>query len=367
MIFCCSVDELVKRLKVSAPLFQGAIRTTKAVSLPPTCAAFGICRVEGRADFGEGKYAGSDPCVENKKLSATSYPSQNPFGPGLGRKLASQKLMSFRVLAGLLFVIRLPMPAQEPVKGLEPNPQILEKARGYCQRLGRIPLYFVCTEQVDEREYSPPLKILGTYPSARGRMRRQALVYDYQLIRSGGSVQEKRTLLRENGRACHEENSSLKTRIFKHKFMISGPDSLLSEYGQTHHRYKLLREEDVGKEKALLIEALPIGAPEVDLLYGKVWIRKKDCAILKIEWDQNCLGGLDRIASMAESLGGSVKPRISVICTYGIEKNGIRFPDRLTIEEDYQAWNGILRVSETTVLYKDYRFFTVETDVRFNQ
>lgn len=293
--------------------------------------------------------------------------SLSPFDLGRRRNISLRLLISLGVLVVAALVLRLPVQAQEPASGLALDPMILEKAREYCQRLGRIPLYFVCTEQIDEREYSPPLKVLGPYPSARGRVKRQSLVYDYQLIRSGGSFQEKRTLLRENGRACHEEDAPLKTRVFKHKFMISGPDSLFSEYGQTHHRYKFLGEENVGKERALLIEALPIGAPQANLLYGKVWIRKNDSAILKIEWDQYCLGGFDRAARMAESLGGNAKPSISVVCLYGIEKNGIRFPDRLTIKEDYQSLRGILRVSETTVLYKDYRFFTVETDVRFDR
>jgi len=301
------------------------------------------------------------------ELSTTSSPCQSSVGPGRRRNLSLRQLISLGALTLASSVLLLPIRGQGPVKGPEPDPQMLEKAREYCQRLSRIPLYFVCTEQIDEREYSPPRKILGTYPSGSGRVRRESLVYDYQLVRSVGSFQEKRILLRENGRACHDENAPLKTRVFKHRFMISGPDSLLSEYGQTHHCYKLLGEENVGKEKALLIEALPIGAPQVDLLYGKVWIRKKDSAILKIEWDQHCLGGFDRVTSMAERLGGNAKPRISVVCLYGTEKNGIRFPDRLTIKEDYQSSRGILRVSETTILYKDYRFFTVETDVRFDR
>lgn len=58
-------------------------------------------------------------------------------------------------------------------------------------------------------------------------------------------------------------------------------------------------------------------------------------------------------------------PAVSIVGHYGIEKNRIRFPDHLVIREDYRSTRGTLRVSEATVRYEDYRFFVVETEVRY--
>lgn len=68
---------------------------------------------------------------------------------------------------------------------------------------------------------------------------------------------------------------------------------------------------------------------------------------------------------MAESIGHGAEPRISIVVNYGVEKNGIRFLSNLTVHEDYASKAGVLRASETEVLYKDYKFFVVETEVRY--
>ena len=59
------------------------------------------------------------------------------------------------------------------------------------------------------------------------------------------------------------------------------------------------------------------------------------------------------------------KPRLTQISEYGFEKNGIRFPSRYSLREEYISRRGkpFLR-SETSVIYRDYKFFTVETEVR---
>jgi hypothetical protein len=51
-----------------------------------------------------------------------------------------------------------------------------------------------------------------------------------------------------------------------------------------------------------------------------------------------------------------------------IEKNGIRFPSRYFVKESYiNPSRGKLTLSETTVTYSDYKFFTVETEVMIKQ
>jgi hypothetical protein len=290
---------------------------------------------------------------------------------GAGFRVSRRPLCALALLAGLAFLglalERTPAAEQKSLPAADPLPRILEKTRDYCNRLETASLYFVCRERIEERQYSPPLSF-SFASSATGGPRHVigvSLEYDYQLVRTGATIGEKRTLLREGGQPRNEPNAPLRTKLYKHKYLVFGPVGLLGGYWQPRHLYAYLGEDVVDKEKAFLIEARPAGPPEPDLLYGKVWVRKKDFAIVKIEWDQTCLGHFEKVQQMAEMIGHGAEPKISIICLYGIEKNGIRFPSGLTTREDYDSKKGLFRVSEATVVYRDYRFFIVETEVRY--
>jgi hypothetical protein len=244
-------------------------------------------------------------------------------------------------------------------------PRILEKCQNYCWRLGRSSLFFICREKIDERQYNPPMQILSNVRGGPPKVTRVVLEYDYQLVRKEESIEEMRVLLKENRQPRNEPAAELKTRLYKHKYLVFGPGGLLSEYWQPRHAYRYVGEDRLGKDEAYVIEAAPPEAPEPDLIYGKAWVRKKDFAILKIEWDQRCLGNYDQVLAMARTIGHQAEPRLSVSCTYGVEKNGIRFPDRMSIREEYWSPRGTFRVSETTVSYDDYKFFIVETEVKY--
>jgi len=244
--------------------------------------------------------------------------------------------------------------------------RILEKTEVYCRRLGKVSLHFVCRERIEERQFDPPRQISGvSRPASLRRVTSVSLEYDYQLIWKGESIEEKRTLLMEDKQPRNEPDAALKTKLYKHQYLVFGPVGLLSEFWQPKHTYAYLGEEKVDGEKAYVIEASPAGPAEPDLIYGKAWIRQKDFAIVKIEWDQRSLGNYDMILGMAKTLGHQAEPQVSVVGYYGVEKNGIRFPDRLVIREDYRSTRGTFRVSEATVRYESYRFFVVDTEVRY--
>ncbi len=60
-------------------------------------------------------------------------------------------------------------------------------------------------------------------------------------------------------------------------------------------------------------------------------------------------------------------PQITTTHDYFIEKNGIRFPSNTICEELYLY--GLRKVrtkmSETRITYDNYRFFIVETEVKY--
>jgi len=57
---------------------------------------------------------------------------------------------------------------------------------------------------------------------------------------------------------------------------------------------------------------------------------------------------------------------MTLVSEYKVEKNGIRFSSRYFIEEAYIGKKGKKFISsETTVIYRDYKFFTVETEIKY--
>jgi hypothetical protein len=259
-----------------------------------------------------------------------------------------------------------PLAAAQDAPASDLLERILEKTEIYCRRLGKVSLDFVCRERIEERLFDPPRLISAVAACAPSRrVENVSLEYDFQLVRKGDTIDERRTLIREGKEPRNVPDAALKTRIYKHKYLVFGPGGFFSEYWRPKHTYALLGEEDVEGDKAYLIEAAPAGPEEPGLIYGKAWVRKRDFAIVKIEWDQRSLGNFDKILATARAIGRQAEPRVSVIGYFGVEKNGIRFPDRLVIREDYRSTRGIHRYSEATVRYEDYKFFVVETEVRY--
>jgi len=232
---------------------------------------------------------------------------------------------------------------------------ILKKCAEYCERLNNSVLYFICEEKITEEILQGRLAFVE----------KNRYIYDYQLIRKENKIEEQRILIKENGRKKNDLDAHLKTKRFQYKYIVFGPLGLLEEKQQEIHEYKILKNVLYKKEKAVIIEALPkfLG----NSLYGKIWIRKKDYAILKIEWEQESMGNFDIIEKLADELNAA--PIVTFVSEFGFEKNKIRFPNKYSIVERYIPLFGVEKSfiwSQTTVIYDNYKFFTVETGVKYN-
>ena len=248
---------------------------------------------------------------------------------------------------------------------------ILKKCAEYCERLDNVSLYFVCKEEIKEevhnsRRMRAILVGSGTFRANEvpPPIERNMYLYDYQLIRQGSTIEERRILIKENGQEKNDLDAQLKTKRFHHKFIVFGPIGLLSREQQKNYEYKIRKEVVYKREKAVVLEASPKFPQEYNALYGKIWIRKKDFAILKIEWNQESLRNFEEIEKIAEGL--NAKPRITFISEYGFEKNKIRFPNKYSVEEAYILRVGLRFIrSKTIVVYDNYKFFTVDTKVKY--
>jgi len=251
---------------------------------------------------------------------------------------------------------------------------ILAKTKKYCERLENAAFDFVCKENITEKinvseEWASGdrvLRIVKHLPGAWGpskRIKKNKFVYDYQLIKKGKDVIETRILLEENGKERYEKNAKLKTQMLYFEKPLFGPIGLLSQYWQDHLDYKIVKKETLKGEKTVLMEAVPKPSLSQKHLYGKIWIRESDFSILKIEWIPESMKDYEVIEKTAKKYKAT--PKITFVSEYDIDKKGIRFPSKVFIEEAYLTKKGKYIKSETTIRYEAYKFFTVETKVKY--
>jgi hypothetical protein len=309
----------------------------------------------------------------------------------------------FLISLGLCWSHPVPFAAQDRENSSTLN-EILEKCGEYCEKLAKAALYFVCIESIDERTLGekgaispnpigegttssevasgdriakPSTHKIKTRTFTRSprpsRMEKNIYVYDYQLIRKGKLIEEKRTLLEENGKKKNDVDARLKSKRFFSERSVFGPVGLLSRRRQDQYNYKVLKEEKFSRRLAVVLEATPKKTSRENPNFGKIWVDKEDFSILKIEVAQESLAGIKGVKDKR------ISHVVKDVHEYGVIKNGIRFPSRTIFEESYKI-NKVrdtypdysfkptkmgLRWGKTVITYKDYKFFTVDVDVKF--
>lgn len=260
---------------------------------------------------------------------------------------------------------------------------ILDRAAEYCRRLEGSAFDFVCREEISE-SVNPALDIAlrkvgpvsaGDIPGGaryagptlvvRGvRKIKHTYVYDYQCVRAGRTIREVRTLLKEDGKRKVVPNAELATSVVVFGNALLGPVGLFGDRSRGGYDFAVSGEARVGPARVLVIEARPRpGAPPSRNLYGKAWIDPKTADILRIEWSENRVGHFDIFEERGRKFGRA--PRLVIRSDFSAEKNGLRFPSGLTVEEAYLKASGKAFVrSRTEVVYKDFKFFSVAYDVR---
>ena len=159
-----------------------------------------------------------------------------------------------------------------------------------------------------------------------------------------------------------EKNAALKTRVFAYGLALMGPVTMLGRDRQNLFDFKIIKETTLGKDRAVIIQATPKPGSPGDILSGKIWVRKSDAGVLRIEWVPESIGHYERALDYAKQIGG--QPHLTLTTEFAVEHNGVRFPSRYAIQEMYlfSTRSPLIR-STTTVTQADYKFFTVETGV----
>lgn len=252
--------------------------------------------------------------------------------------------------------------------------KILAKTGAYCERLKKMAFDFVCNENIHEQTNifnrrktwkrtvtsAAPMEV--TELSLR-RTRTKTYLYDYQMIKKGEKIQEKRILLKENRRKKNEPNAELKISRYWAKYLVFGPVGFLSKTWQDQFSYTITDEEEIDGKETIIIQASPIFPRKDNYNFGKIWVDIDDFSIRKIEWDQKSI--LDFKEAVDTSIG-DLKRSLSWTVFYRVEKNGVRFPSQQIISEYLITHMGKAHLKYNVIInYEDYKFFTVETEVKY--
>ncbi len=284
----------------------------------------------------------------------------------MGVEVSRKNYLIFLSLIQIFFLFLIPeyySPEQEELH------EILKKCADYCENLANLSLNFICKEIIEEKIYIIPSYLTMSLHSIfstityYSKIERNTYIYDYQLIKRGNKIEEKRILLEENGRKVYVKNAPLKTKRFYSIRPVFAPIQFLSRNWQKNYEYKIIKQERINGRQIIVIRALPKDKKNFKKInYGKVWIDKEDFSILKIEIEQESLIGFEKIPQKY------LKPVFTVIHFYEAEKNGIRFPSKTVFKENYimmKYGKKLIKKSETIISYDNYRFFTVKVEVEY--
>ncbi len=190
------------------------------------------------------------------------------------------------------------------------------------------------------------------------KSRKNTFVYDYQMIKKGDNLEEKRKLIKENKKKRNEESAELKIKGIKTKFLAYGPVGFLSNYWQWYFNFEIIGKDEISGKKAIIINVDPTEEREENYYSGKIWVDEDDYSILKIEWRPKYIKGYK------EDVTGGIKRTVSWAAFYEVEKNGVRFPSKQIIEEYFITEAGKEYANNlTSINYDNYKFFQVEVEV----
>lgn len=244
-------------------------------------------------------------------------------------------------------------------------PKILAGVAAYCRKFADASLYYVCLEEVTEIIYLPYRQIPSEFGGSFHTTQKKHYSYDYQLIQKDDTIKEQRTLLEENGVRKNVKDAPLQVQRFHYKHIILGP-MLMNGYWQEFHTYQVIARERFKKEPCFVVEAVPKSGIKEDHLFGKFWVSERDFRVWRMEWNQESVDNYDLIEETARRL--EAQPHVQLILEMGFEEKGILFPSRYAQREEYIRSRGTHLIrSETTVNYKNYKFFTVETEVEIKK
>ncbi len=265
--------------------------------------------------------------------------------------------------------------------------ETLEGGAKYCGRLLESALTFICEETIRDvfSYYKTPeelkksavsLALIGgnelitqmggaRFTAAKGRTERNEYVCDYLLIKKAGVIEERRIIIKENGHSIADRSRLLEERRFSCLAPLLKPIEILGREWQGFFNYRILKEDRVRGKEYYVIEAKPKLGDAGGNEYSKIWVRKKDYQISKIEISGVPLEGYEDV--LRELAFYNLSSKFMTTFLYEAEKNGIAFPSSVVLQANYpfpglESEAYISEKISTKIRYAKYKFFSIGTE-----
>lgn len=251
--------------------------------------------------------------------------------------------------------------------------RILDKTAAYCERVKEIALYYVCIENTKDKIFyyrssravkeSPygDMEVIPSRTLTLRRTRNYSYSFDYQLIKKGDELEEQRIPLKKSKRM---KDGSVEADVrYSAKYLVYGPVGFMSRYWQGYFDYTITGEDRIGETLATVIMATPRDNNQENRNFARMWLDAEDGSVLQIEWEPESI--LDYEGNPVRALSEELETTVVWNVTYGIEKNGVRFPSRQHIQEFLVAEDQKRYIrNEIATEFDNYKFFIVETEIK---
>jgi TonB family protein len=266
--------------------------------------------------------------------------------------------------------------------------KILEGSAEYCDKLEGAALDYICEETIRDvfynlmtQEEMEKSRIVISMVTGTGsvsqlgisrlptpnpkRTEKNEYVCDYLLVKKGGGIEDRRIILKENGRKLPDRTKLLEEKRLSTLLPFLAPVRLVGRDRQRLFDYRLLEEEKVRGKDTYLIEAIPKAGDAAGVEYARIWVEKKSFHVLKIEITGVPIEGYESV--LGELIQYNIKAKFVTTYAYQVEKKGIAFPSSVRIRVNYpmqglEIESYIVEKISTDLKYDKYKFFTVETE-----
>jgi len=266
--------------------------------------------------------------------------------------------------------------------------KILEQGAAYAERLSGAAMDFVCEETIkttnyalylpektvaDEAKTSVSSSGAGELIMVTGRPRILArnpyetktnrFICDYQMIKKGERIEERRILMKENGKSVESAHKSLDDKQYAVLRPLFAPLAVLTVDRQKSYDFRFTGDETIESKPAAVIEAIAKPGAVTGTPAAKIWIDRVSFRILQCETQGLPVEGYGSVFEEASKIG--ISPVSTMTTTFGEAKNGVLFPTRVSLRIDYpvNVWGiGKRAKVETDIRYDKYKFFTVDTE-----
>jgi TonB family protein len=283
-----------------------------------------------------------------------------------------------------------PVPAAEAADASrEALGRILDQCADYCDRLRNSALDYICEETIRDIDFNlmtdeemkkssvvlmlisrrdgsvSQLGISSLPPHSPERTEKNEYVCDYLLVKKGEGIQDRRIILRENGRRLPDRTKILEERRFTTLTPFLAPVRLLGRDRQPLFDYILLKDDRIKGKEACMIEVRPKAGNAAGVEYAKVWVERKGGQVMKVEMTGLPYEGYESILN--ELIQYNARAKFVATYSYSVEKKGLAFPSEAKIRVNFarpgvtpeRFWIERIR---TDMKYDKYKFFTVETE-----